>query len=226
MPLSPSPPGPQNQSGRELALRAEEIEPEGRTRQHPLAAEFSELGVFPYPVQQLLVEEIHQWKLLVGEEEIPEPLAAAPVVDSQGEIRPPSCRCQFYQKWQHHILFGVLTRDAMAAFSFAWDEGVYEIYEEVTTEWVEKGIREAIGAPVRRRLDLRGVIDGLLAKCYALEADVKEMAPDDADRVMTWWIGQLTEATGAIGAIGLSQFVQRVTSKLLRSSGHMPGSST
>jgi hypothetical protein len=36
------------------------------------------------------------------------------------------------------------------------------------------------------------------------------MAPDDADRVMTWWIGRLTEATGAIGTIGLSQFVQEI----------------
>ena len=77
----------------------------------------------------------------------------------------------------------------------------------MTTEWVEKGVREAIGAPVQRRLDLREVLDGLLAKYYALEADVKEMAPEDADRVMTWWIGRLTEATGAIGTIGLNQFV-------------------
>jgi hypothetical protein len=54
------------------------------------------------------------------------------------------------------------------------------------------------------------VLDGLLAKYYALEADVREMAPDDADRVMTWWIGRLTEATGAIGTIGLGQFVQEI----------------
>jgi len=203
---------------KEYERRAEEVERKWRTRQHPLAVEFPELRVFPYPVQQLLVEEIHQGKLLVGEEEVPEPLAAAPEVDSQGGIRPPSCRCQFYQKWQlpcrhiwqHHILFGVLTPDAMDAFSFAWDEGGFEIYEGVTTEWVEKGVREAIGAPVRRRLDLREVLDGLLAKYYALEADVKEMAPDDADRVMTWWIGRLTEATGAMGTIGLNQFVQEI----------------
>jgi hypothetical protein len=75
---------------------------------------------------------------------------------------------------------------------------------------VEKGLREAIRAPVRRRLDLREILDGLLAKYYALEADVKEMAPDDTDRVMTWWIGQLTEAIGAMGTIGLSQFVQEI----------------
>jgi hypothetical protein len=58
-------------------------------------------------------------------------------------------------------------------------------YEGVTTEWVEKGIREAIGPPVRRHLDLREVLDGLMAKFYALEADVKAIAPDDADRVMS-----------------------------------------
>jgi len=138
-------------------------------------------------------------------------LAATPEVDSQGGVRPPSCRCQFYQKWQHHILFGVLTLDAIAAFSLAWDEGGYEIYEGVTTGGVKKGVREAIGAPVRRRLDLREVLDGLLAKYYALEADAKEMAPDDADRVLTWWIGQLTKATGAMGTIGLNQFVQEIS---------------
>jgi len=112
---------------KEYDLRAEEVEQKWRTRRHPLAVEFPELGVFPFPVQQLLVEEIHQGKLLVGEEEVPEPLAAMPEVDSQGGVRPPSCRCQFYQKWQlpcrhiwqHHILFGVLTPEAIAAFSFA-----------------------------------------------------------------------------------------------------------
>src|SRR5438045_7933162 len=98
----------------------------------------------------------------------------------------------------------------MAAFSFAWDEGgyeIYKIYEGLTTEcvesgwraggeWVESGWRvggeqvesgwraggeqvekwiwEAIGGPVRRRLDLQEVLDGLLAKYYALAADVKE----------------------------------------------------
>ena len=75
---------------------------------------------------------------------------------------------------------------------------------------MEKGVREAIGAPVRRCLDLREVLDGLLAKYYALETDVKEMAPDDADRVLSWWIGQLTVATGAMGTIGLNQFVQEI----------------
>ena len=36
------------------------------------------------------------------------------------------------------------------------------------------------------------------------------MAPHDADRVMTWWITRLTEATGAIGAVGLGQFIEEI----------------
>ena len=52
--------------------------------------------------------------------------------------------------------------------------------EQVESGWraggeqVEKWIWEAIGGPVQRRLDLQEVLDGLLAKYYALEADVKE----------------------------------------------------
>jgi hypothetical protein len=53
--------------------------------------------------------------------------------------------------------------------------------------------------------------NGLMAKFYALEADVKEMAPDNGDRVMSWWIGRLTEATGATGAIGLGQFIEEIS---------------
>jgi hypothetical protein len=98
----------------------------------------------------------------------------------------------------------------MVEFSFAWEEGGYKLYEQGTIEWVERGIREAIGAPVRRRLDLQEVLDGLLGKFYALEADVKEMAPYDADRVMTWWIERLTEATGCMGDMGLSRFKEEI----------------
>ena len=138
--------------------------------------------------------------------------------DSQGGVKPPSCTCLFFQQWQlpcrhiwqHHRLFGVLTPEALEAFTFAWDEGGYEIYEGITTEWVEKGVRDAIRAPVRRRLDIRELLNGLMAKYYSLEAEVKAMAPHDADRVMRWWIGRLAGATGGIGDVGLAQFVKEV----------------
>jgi hypothetical protein len=49
-----------------------------------------------------------------------------------------------------------------------------------------------------------------LFELYALEADVKAMAPHDANRVMTWWIGKLAGATGAMGDTGLAQFIEEV----------------
>jgi hypothetical protein len=83
------------------------------------------------------------------------------------------------------VLFGILTQEAVAEFLFLWEDGGYEIYEGITTEWVERGLKEAIGVPVRRRLDVREMLDGLMTKYYNLETDVKTFAPEDADKVMT-----------------------------------------
>jgi hypothetical protein len=108
------------------------------------------------------------------------------------------------------VLFGILTQDALTEFLFLWEDGGYEIYEGITTEWVEKGLKEAIGAPVRRRLDIREVLDSLMTKYYDLETDVKTFAPEDADRVMTWWIERLQGATGGLGKAGLAQFMEEI----------------
>jgi hypothetical protein len=67
---------------KEYNLRSQEVEMKWKTRQHPLAVEFPELGVFPYLVQLLLVEEINKGKLLVKEEEVLESLATTLEVDS------------------------------------------------------------------------------------------------------------------------------------------------
>jgi hypothetical protein len=45
-----------------------------------------------------------------------------------------------------------------------------------------------------------------MTKYYNLETDVKTFAPEDADKVMTWWIERLQEATGSLGKTGLAQF--------------------
>jgi hypothetical protein len=46
------------------------------------------------------------------------------------------------------VLFGILTQEAVAEFLFLWEDRGYEIYEGITTKWVERGLKEAIGAPV------------------------------------------------------------------------------
>jgi hypothetical protein len=64
------------------------------------------------------------------------------------------------------VLFGVLTQDALTEFLFLWEDGGYEIYKGIITEWVERGLKEAIGALVRRRLDIQEVLDGLITLVF------------------------------------------------------------
>jgi hypothetical protein len=49
-----------------------------------------------------------------------------------------------------------------------------------------------------------------MTKYYNLETDVKTFAPEDADRVMTWWIKRLQETTGGLGKVGLAQFIKEI----------------
>jgi hypothetical protein len=46
------------------------------------------------------------------------------------------------------VLFGILTQETVAELFFLWEDEGYEIYEGITTEWVERGLKEAIGVPV------------------------------------------------------------------------------
>jgi hypothetical protein len=71
---------------------------------------------------------------------------------------------------------------------------------------VEKGAKEEIGAPIRRRLDLRELIDGLKSRYYAMEEAMADLAPSQADRIVSWWIGKLGTMTRGIGSLGLEQF--------------------
>lgn len=180
-------------------LQSEEAHRKWCAYLHPISVEFLEISGFPSPIQTLLAVEIKEAKLLLMEEEVPRVLPSTLDIDSQEEIKFPSCECRFYRKWQlpyrhiwqHHALFGILTQDALTKFLFLQEDGGYEIYKRITTEWVEKGLEEAIGASMRRRLDIREILDDLMTKQYNLETDVKTFAPEDADIVMTQWIKRL-----------------------------------
>jgi hypothetical protein len=49
-----------------------------------------------------------------------------------------------------------------------------------------------------------------MTKYYNLETDVKTFAPEDADKVMTWWIERLQVATGSLGETDLAQFKEEI----------------
>lgn len=57
---------------------------------------------------------------------------------------------------------------------------------------------EEIGAPVRRRLDLRELLDSLKSRYYKIEASVATMSATDADKVMKGWLERLGEAAKVV----------------------------
>src|SRR6266487_4739955 len=81
------------------------------------------------------------------------------VEDTQGNGRAPVCDCRFFQKWQlpcshiwqHHICFGSLTESAMETWNWMWEDGGYELYESRESQWVAYGVKDEIGALLRKR---------------------------------------------------------------------------
>jgi hypothetical protein len=64
------------------------------------------------------------------------------------------------------------------------------------------GYERAIGAPVRRRYDLYEGVKNLAHWSYPLEEELKAMEPAETDRVVCWWLDELSKGRGAIGARG------------------------
>jgi hypothetical protein len=124
--------------------------------------------------------------------------------DSQEDGAPPVCECRFFRKWQfpcshiwhHHLVFGSLTPSAMEGWVWMWEEGGYELYESRTTEFISRGIKEEIGAPLRKRLDLGEVLTSLRSRYYVMEESVKDLDSQTASNVMTSGWGGSTKSSG------------------------------
>jgi hypothetical protein len=208
---------------REYDTRSERARLEFTTRIHPFASKdpYKEvLPAFPFPVQVLMELEIKAGEKMSGQEDQELLVSSAPKADSQGNTRPPVCGrpCKFFQQWQlpcrhiwrQHILFRVLSKEAVQQFSFVWAEGGFEHYENSGTRWVERDAREAIGAPVRQRLDLREVLDALVQQYYHIEEQVRSWEHVEADQFVVWWINELSKRTGAMEQTGLEEFMARI----------------
>ena len=64
-----------------------------------------------------------------------------------------------------------------------WEEGGYELYENRTTEFISRGIKEEIVAPLRKRLDLSEVLTSLRSRYY-MEESVKDLGSQTASNVI------------------------------------------
>ena len=67
-----------------------------------------------------------------------------------------------------------------------WEDSGFELYEGITSEYYERGIDGEIGAPARRRLDIREALDTVRFKYYDLEESVEYLPSAEADRVIKW----------------------------------------
>jgi hypothetical protein len=192
-------------------LQAAKVKSSFKSRVLPLVAKFPQLQVFPYPVQKLLAPEI---SAAISKHEDGEEPRVFEAEDSQENSRAPVCDCRFFQKWQlpcchiwqHHLYFGSLTESAMETWKWMWEDGGYELYETRVTQWEAHRVKDEIGAPLRKRLDLGEVLTSFRTRFYAMEESVRTLESSAAERVMDWWLGRLHEVLGSLGDDGLEAF--------------------
>ena len=85
-----------------------------------------------------------------------------------------------------------------------WEDSGFERYEGITSEYYTKEIDGEIGAPYRRRLDVREALDSLKSKYYDLEEAVAELPPDLADNALKRWVARLEYITGPLRNMGIA----------------------
>ncbi|KAK9430936.1 hypothetical protein V1505DRAFT_278078, partial [Lipomyces doorenjongii] len=128
---------------------------------------FPELRNFPVPIQKLLIGELEEVMNLSAEPDFIDPNNV-------------ECDCTFYRQYllpcRHIFLadvhYGILTPDHWETYSFMFDESGFEVYESVTNEYIHNGIYDEIGAPERRALTCKEILESLRTRYYELEEDL------------------------------------------------------
>jgi hypothetical protein len=173
-----------------------------------IIAHLPQLRGFPYPVQLLIVNEMDR-----AEEADDE--GVQPQVGLTNEI---SCTCLFWRRWQlpshhilqHHMIFGHLTDEVWAHWRWNWEENGFEIYETAETEYINQEMYQQIGAPVRRRLDVREIVDSLMNRYYGLEEELEYANEAERDLVIRFWIDELDRTVGPVRRRAADEIISRL----------------
>jgi hypothetical protein len=72
------------------------------------------------------------------------------------------------------------------------------VWKSTSKEYITRDIHVEVGAPARRKLEVREVLEQLRAAYYALEEGVTSLEPEVADNIVNYWINGLTVATGKL----------------------------
>ncbi len=69
-------------------------------------------------------------------------------------------------------------------WAHAWENSGFEIYEQAGVEFVNNKIYEYISAPVKRRLEVRELIDALMQRYYGLEEELEYVLKAERDYIV------------------------------------------
>ncbi|KAI9796654.1 MAG: hypothetical protein M1835_003450, partial [Candelina submexicana] len=176
-----------------------------RSKMLPQLRQYPALQKMPTPIQRMICDEIRasEQEMEAGEE--------ARELDDACR-----CDCLWFRKyqlpcrhiWTQHALWGTLKEEDFQQYIYMFEDSGFELYERIGTEYYEREIEEEIGAPVRRRLDMREVLDSVKSRFYELEEQVAGLPFEEANRVMQWWIDSLDRVTGEVRKAGVEEFRQ------------------
>ncbi|KAK9427155.1 hypothetical protein V1505DRAFT_318055 [Lipomyces doorenjongii] len=164
---------------KEDAKRANE---EFRTKHLKEVEQMPELRLFPYPVQKLIMRELDSTREMTEEE---------PDYIDPNNV---TCDCLFFRNYD------ILTREQWQDFAFMFEDSGYEIYEGRGREYLGDGIRQEIGAPDRRTLTFKELLERLRTRYYELDEDVSATYSGDSERrenTMNLWISSLQRSCAA-----------------------------
>ncbi len=93
-----------------------------------------------------------------------------------------------------------------------FEDGGFEIYESTTKEYAIKDIHDAIGAPDRRLLEVREVLDQIKDRYYdiAEATSTPDWTADERDLFIAKWVDQLSKLTGPIRKRGVRQAMEEL----------------
>jgi hypothetical protein len=185
--------------------RAEKAAHEFRTKQVSAIAHLPQLKKFPYPVQQLIVGEMNKAEDADERDE-------APRDGLDDEV---ACTCVFWRRYQlpcrhilqNHMIFGHLTDEKWAHWAFAWEDSGFEIFETAGKTYVNKEMYNEIGAPAKRKLELREVVDSLTNRYYRMEEELEAWSAAERDYVIKVWIQQLERVVGPVRRQGANEMI-------------------
>ena len=79
------------------------------------------------------------------------------------------------------------------------------MYEDMTTDYINKKIENDIGAPARRKLQIREILNKLLARYYNLKIKTETWPKNTRDEAIRKWVKDLDSITESLRQVAVQQ---------------------